>query len=66
MDEISVILLYSEERTTFVNNLYNFIEIGRDLIRQIREGPYLEEVEWAVCKSYSGKDETAELRIFIL
>jgi hypothetical protein len=66
MDKIGAILSYSEERATFVDNRYNFIEISGDLLRQIREGPYLEEVEWAVCESHSGKDETAELRIFAL
>ena len=66
MDEIGAVLPYSEKRATFTNNLHNFIEIGGDLLRQIREGPYLEEVEWAIRKSYSGKDETAELRIFTL
>ncbi len=66
MDEISAILSYSEKRTTFVNNFHNFIEISGDLLRQIRKGPYFEEVEWAVRKSYSGKDETAELGIFAL
>jgi hypothetical protein len=66
MDEIGAILSYRKERATFVDNLYNFIEIGGDLLRQIREGSYLEEVEWAVCESYGRKDETAELRIFVL
>jgi hypothetical protein len=40
-----VILLYSEERAAFINNLYDFIEIRRDLLRKIREGSYFEEVE---------------------
>ena len=66
MDKIGAILSYSEKRTTFVDNLHNFIETGGDLLRQIRESPYLEEMEWAVRKSYGGKDETAELRIFAL
>jgi hypothetical protein len=66
INKIGTILLYREKRATFVNNLYNFIKIGKDLLRQIRKGPYLEKVKWAVCKSYSEKDETAELRIFAL
>jgi hypothetical protein len=45
MDKIGAILPYSKERATFINNLYNFIDIDRDLLRQVREGPYLEEVE---------------------
>ena len=66
MDKVSAIFSYSEERATFVDNPHNTINIGRDLLRQIREGPYLKEVEWAVRKNYSGKDETAEFRCFAL
>jgi hypothetical protein len=66
MDEIGAILSYREERATFVDNLHNFIEIAGNLLRQIRESPYLEEVEWAVSESYGRKDETAKLRFFAL
>jgi hypothetical protein len=66
IDEICAILLYSEERATFIDNLHDFINIRRDLLRKIREGSYFEEVEWAVHKGYSRKDEMAELRIFAL
>jgi hypothetical protein len=66
MDEIRAILLYSKERAIFINNLYDFINIRRDLLRKIREGSYFEEVEWAVHKGYNRKDEMAELRIFAL
>jgi hypothetical protein len=45
MDKICVILLYSKERATFIDNLYNFIDIRRDLPRKIREGSYFEEAE---------------------
>jgi hypothetical protein len=45
MDEIRTILSYSEERAAFIDNLHDFIEIGRDLPRKIREGSYFEEVE---------------------
>jgi hypothetical protein len=45
INKIGAILSYGEKRATFVNNLYNFIEIGGDLLRQIRESPYLEKVE---------------------
>ena len=66
MDKIYIILLYSKERATFINNLYDFIKIKRDLPRKIGEGSYFKEVEWAVYKRYNRKDETAELRIFVL
>ena len=66
MDEISAIISYGKERAAFIDNFDDFIEIGRDLPRKIREGSYFEEVEWAVRKGYSRKDETAELRIFAL
>jgi hypothetical protein len=66
MDKVNAIFSNSEERATFIDNPHNTINIGRDLLRQIREGPYLKEVEWAVRKGYSRKDETAELRIFAL
>jgi len=66
MNKIGVILPYSEERATFVNNFRNVIEISGNWPRQAREGPYLEEVKWAVYESHGGKDETAELRIFTL
>jgi hypothetical protein len=61
MDKIRAILLYSKERAAFINNLHDFLEIGRYLPRKIREGSYFEEVEWAVRKRYSRKDETAEV-----
>jgi hypothetical protein len=66
MDEIRAILSYSEERAAFTDNLYDFTEIRRDLLRKIKEGSYFEKVEWAVRKGYSRKDETAELSIFAL
>jgi hypothetical protein len=66
MDKIRVILLYSEERAAFINNLHDFIKVKRDLLRKIKEGSYFEEVEWAVRKGYSRKDKMVELRIFAL
>jgi hypothetical protein len=52
MNEIHAIIPYSGERATFVDNLHQVMEIVGDLLRQIGEGSYLEEVECAVCKSY--------------
>jgi hypothetical protein len=45
MNKIGAILLYGKERATFVDNLHNFIEISRDLLKQIKESPYLKEVK---------------------
>jgi hypothetical protein len=66
MNKISVILLYSKERATFVDNPYNVIGISGNLLKQTKEGPYLKEVKWVVYKGHSGKDKTAEFRIFAL
>ena len=66
MDKIRAILSYSEKRAAFIDNFRDNIEVRGDLSRKIREGSYFEEVEWAVRKGYSGKDETAELSIFAL
>jgi hypothetical protein len=45
MDEIRAILSYNKERAIFIDNLHDFIDIRRDLLRKIREGSYFEEVE---------------------
>jgi hypothetical protein len=45
MDQISAILSYNKEKAIFTNNLYNSIEIRGYLLKQIREGLYLKEVE---------------------
>ena len=58
--------MYNEKRAAFINNFCDIVEVKGDLPRKIREGSYFEEVEWAVRKGYSGKDETAKLKIVAL
>jgi hypothetical protein len=66
MDKIRAILLYNEERVTFINNLHDFIKVKRDLSRKIKEGSYFKEMEWAVYKGYCKKDKIIKLKILAL